>query len=253
MNEPDQRPEWLPHKFKTAADLVKSYHHLERTLHQKSTGDSMPLSEPVINEETSTKPEQSEEVQPDKEGLIPEVELEAESPPPLIDPDKERNEVSEAARQAMNGQIDDQTLQKLERAGISRDVIETLQARAVRGQEAINQLMLAEATKPIGGIEKWEAVKVWAGDNLSHATAEAYNRVIETGDKEAVQAVVKTLANEYRIAQGPQLISGGPSTDSPRGYESRTQQLAEMNDPRYKTDPAFRSRVETKSIHSSFK
>lgn len=261
----DGQPAWLPEKFSDPAALAKSYTELERRFSSRVTPEpprhshtaanterGVPLPNPL---EEEPKDVAAPEPQPgsEAEGLIPDLEIGEAQAPPIHDPEMARRDVEAATRRAMSGPLDEETFAKLEKAGIPREVVTELQTRATRGQEAINAIRQAEVLAPIGGAAEWEKVESWARRELDPATRDSYNHLLEHGTREAAAVAVKSLHSEFKRSLGPQLIEGATGQDQPNAYASRQEQLADMRDPRYAKDPAFRNRVVAKAMRSTFK
>lgn len=111
----------------------------------------------------------------------------------------------------------------------------------------------------IGGEESYKELAKWAGQNIPEAELAVYNQAVEQGDTDtavfatkALQAMQKVSQYETHGYQGDVTIpSGDPLGSGPRGYESSAQMQADMNDPRYKTDEAYRNRVAQKIAMTS--
>ena len=75
---------------------------------------------------------------------------------------------------------------------------------------------------------------------------EMYDRVMDQGDPAAVLFAVKALVAQYKDAVGSdgQLLTGKAAANPAKNqFRSQQELVAAMNDPRYDTDPAYRSDV----------
>lgn len=222
----EDRPEWLPEKFKTPEDLAKSYAELEKKL---SKGDA-----PV-----------------EDKGETPEDKTEAPS----------QDDAREAADKAgldfnalnteynANGGLSDETYKSIEESGIPRDVVDAY----IAGQEALASNIRSEMFSEVGGEETYSDMMEWAGNNLSTQEIQSYNDIMGTGDTNQIQLAVKGLHAQYTASEGsnPKLMSGDTTANAGSKFESVAQITAAMSDPRYKADPAFRKDVEAKLARSN--
>lgn len=147
--------------------------------------------------------------------------------------DEFSNEFSE------KGALSDESYAKLEKAGLSRDVVDAY----VEGQKAIAERTMSEVKAITGGDEGYTAMTQWAKSNLSAEEIELFNKQV-AGTKSEVTAAVSGLFSRYTLANGQQpKLQHGNSGVVNTGYESREAMKKDMRDPRYNTDPAFRSQV----------
>jgi len=97
-----------------------------------------------------------------------------------------------------------------------------------------------------GGADGYKQMISWASENMNAKEIEMYDRVMDQGDPAAVLFAVKALVAQYKDTVGSdgQLLTG-KSAANPAKNQFRSQQelVAAMNDPRYDTDPAYRSDV----------
>jgi len=93
----------------------------------------------------------------------------------------------------------------------------------------------------------------WAADNLSEGQVDAYNRAVNSGDLEETKFAVQGLRSMYEAQQGfePARNLSGQSRPSVDAYSSLAQMKADMADPRYSSDPAFRDQVASKLSRSN--
>ena len=93
----------------------------------------------------------------------------------------------------------------------------------------------------------------WAADNLSDGQVDAYNRAVNSGDMEETKFAVQGLRSMYEANQGvePARNLAGQSRPSVDAYSSLAQMKADMADPRYSSDPAFRDQVASKLSRSN--
>jgi hypothetical protein len=231
--QPDpQRPAWLPEKFKTPEDLAKSYTELEKKLGSQGQQQKAPEAKAPADPKT------------------PEV------PPQVTGDEKQAEEAVAKAGLDMKaltaefmekGDISPEAYKKLEDVGISKDQVETFKA----GMKAKT---VEFENKILAGVDRSDFQKAadWADQNWPKEDAEAFNQIMQSGDPVAGKLAVKGLLADFKKSLGPQRIEGGKVTEDFPGYRSRAEQLRDMGDPKYKTDPAFREMVMNKTAKARF-
>lgn len=226
----EQRPEWLPDKFKTPADLAKAYKELESKLGKK----------PAENEggdPASPSDENTDELE--------------------IDNDKAQEELNKvgidfnalAQEYTQLGKLSDETYASLEKAGIPRSEVDTY----IEGRQALSEKINNEAFSRVGGKDQFNAMRTWAAQNYTPEERAAFNKAVNGSSADRNMAL-DALKAAYVAANGnePDLVTGDVANSNANlgVYLSRAQVTADMKDPRYKTDPAFRKQVEAKLARS---
>lgn len=133
----------------------------------------------------------------------------------------------------------------LEAAGISRATVDQF----VAGQEAIASQSSAEFAAHVGGPEKLTQIRDWAVASLAPAEQDAFNKVLDTGNKGAIKLALDGLKAKYEAANGTSAVRLNGEGDQPgsdTGYKSWAEMEAAMRDPRYDSDPAYREKIEQK-------
>ena len=206
--EAEERPEWLPEKFKTPEALAKAYSDLEKK--QSEQADS---SEESTSESTS--------------------ETEAVS-----------NVIQEASDSFYeNGELSDKNFEDLEKAGIPREFVEAY----VKGQEATMNAEIASITDSIGGQENYDAMVQWASANLPSEEIDSYDEIVATGGTNAAKMAVKGLYARYMSEGGGSSVNiakGATSGASLQPFMSMSQVTDAMKTKQYQQDPAYRKEVE---------
>lgn len=110
---------------------------------------------------------------------------------------------------------------------------------------ALNDNQVGEIQNRVGGEEQYAAMMKWAVDTLPTADVEAFDKIIDSGDMTSIAMAVDAVAKRFADANGQEgsMLTGRTAPDAPRGYRSQAELLADMNDPRYDTDPAYRNDV----------
>tara|TARA_R110000782_G_scaffold82321_3_gene161933 strand:+ start:94 stop:885 length:792 start_codon:yes stop_codon:yes gene_type:complete len=223
-NNPDaeQRPDWLPEKFKSAEQMAEAYASLESKLGS------------------------NEQTQETTEETTPEVTREAEA--------SEVKQVLDKAGVDFNalqseydaqGEVSADSYTKLEEAGFSKDLVDSY----IKGQESLNANYEKAVYDTAGGQEAYGELIQWAGDNLQQGEIAAFDKAVSSGDVDMVKMAVSGLQTKYQAAEGtdPTLLSEGKSSNSTGGvFNSWAEVTAAMNDTRYESDVAYRQKVSAK-------
>lgn len=219
----DQRPAWLPEKFKSAEDMAAAYAELEKKQSQPA-----PKADP-------TKPiEKAPEA--DAAKAVADAGLDFEALGQQIN---ETGDISKEARDALIAK------------GIPNEVID----QHVAGHKSQIDSAVKAAYDAAGGQEQFTAMSQWAATDATEAQLHTYNTLVQKGDQKSIAAAMQYLKGIHEEAVGkaaPRRLDGSanaaPSNDV---YTSRAQVTADMKNPLYKTDPAFRAQVESKIKRSS--
>jgi hypothetical protein len=222
LQSTEERPDWLPEKFKSAEDMAKAYSELESKLGQ-------PQQQQETEEVAVTGEESSSEVAEllDNKGL---------------DFDVFQQEYNET------GQLSPDAYQALEEAGFPESMVDSW----IAGQNALASQMTTEMYDVAGGGEQYAEMVQWAADNLPDNEVNAYNATMESGDPNLIRLAVQGLNARYRSEAEPTLLQGGTGAVSTGGrFDSTAELTAAMSDPRYAKDPAYRQTVADKLAKSS--
>ena len=215
----DQRPDWLPEKFKSAEELSKAYSELEKQFSGKQ-------EEPV-----------NEEVKP--EGL----EIPKDAPSTGFDMGKFADEYAD------KGELSNNSYNELAKQGLDKGLVDEY----IRGQKAIAETQTTQVYETVGGQEKYSELISWAGNNLSEGEQTAFNDLTATGSIDQIKLAVQGLMTKAGMTNQPQqeMIQGDVNNTAVEQFNSVQQVTEAMNDPRYDKDPVFRKEVERKLGNSS--
>lgn len=217
---PEDRPQWLPEKFKSPEDMAKAYAALEAKL-----GAPKPVDPPAADPEVTPTPAPA-----DAEAALDEKGLD------LKDFSSEFSQ---------KGELSAESYQKLEKAGFDKGLVD----QYIAGQQALAAQFETTIKAEVGGPEKFSAMTEWAKMNLSPAEIETFNTQVSSGNVDQAKLAVLGLGAKYEKAVGsdPQRLLGGQGTGAGADvFESMAQVTEAMRDPRYKNDPAYRSKVQSK-------
>lgn len=221
--ETEERPDWLPEKFKSVEDMAKAYSALESKLGQ-------PQQEEETTEEMEVSGDESAE---DVAQLLDDRGL---------DFDAFQQEYQEL------GGLTEEAYEALAEAGFSEAMVDSW----IEGQNAITAQVTAEMYEYAGGGEQYAQMVQWAADSLPESEVAAYNATMESGDPNMIRLAVQGLNARYRSEAEPTLMQGGTGAVSSGGkFESTAELTAAMSDPRYAKDPAYRQSIADKLAKSS--
>jgi hypothetical protein len=149
---------------------------------------------------------------------------------------------------ATSGKLSDESYAKLEKAGVSRSIVDSY----IQGQAALAKAAEAQLLADVGGREGYEKMTDWARKNLSKAEIDAFNASLG-GTVEQAKLAVIGLNARFKSASDTEatLLSGKPGAASGDVFRSTAELTAAMRDPRYKTDDAYRKDVADKLARSS--
>lgn len=227
-DEPEtvQYPDYIPEKFRSGTveeamqKLADSYKGLESK-----------LGKPDASEATSDESSTSEESD------------DGEQPAAISMRDVEQEFMDK-------GSISDATYNAMAEKGISREVIDGY----IAGQQAIANQRVTKVHDAVGGEEKYSDMLKWAAENWSEGEIQAFDTIMKGVDDASIMMAVRGLRADYNAANpaDPNLVTGdGGSVPAGAAYESKAEMVAEMSDPRYARDPAFRKAVEQKIARSN--
>ena len=202
-------------KFKTQEDLLKSYQELEKK-----------LSTPV--EKNEEKPNT--------------LKAEDQAKAPIFNFEDAQNEFQE------NGSLSEATVTNLEKAGLPKSYIDSYLA----GLEAMASKFEQNAYEVTGGEENYKKMTEWVSNNLSAEEVKVFNDGVSADNNTALYHI-KNMAARFNSETKEPLLKYGETNTSTSGarYESISQMKADMNDPRYAKDQAFRKEVEQKLSRSN--
>jgi len=212
----EDRPEWLPEKFKTAEDMAKAYAELEKKMSspQEPQTEEQPAEEQKAVEETTG-----------------------------ITLDKFYDEWVE------KGQLSEKSYAELEKTGLPKELVDGY----IEGQKALADQQVSKMHNTVGGEENYKSLIDWASTNLSDVEKKAFNDTLDNGSEAQMQFALQGLMAKAGMSSDTnnQLFQGEVSAINNEVFNSVAQVTEAMNDPRYERDPAFRKSVSDKIARSS--
>lgn len=222
----DERPAWLPEKFKSPEDMAKAYAELEKKQGgQQETPEGAPEGDA---EATQTEADQAAQAAVEGAGL---------------DMDALGQKIAE------NGSLDDSDYEALAKQGITRQMVDTY----VAGQQALGERLVADMQAEVGGEETFNSILEWAAEELPANEVKAFNDTVDSGSPETIKLALQGLHAKYVAAgqKNPTLVGGKKTTATGDVFRSTAELTRAMNDPRYARDPAYRQDVIEKLNRSS--
>lgn len=218
----------------------------ETSLKEVSTQEeSTETKETESKEETSTKTDEVVEGEADKEVKekeeinLAEVQDREKADEVLKEKGFDYAKLQEEFNQS--GEISKETREKLAEAGISDEVIDNY----ISGQQAKVEAKKNEIAEVVGGREEMDKVIKWASKNLPEAEKVSINSV---KDENIMKIILKDLKERMEEKEGvtPELLSGDGGKNLTNVYESQAQMMADIRDPRYDKDEAYRDKIRKK-------
>jgi Phage T7 capsid assembly protein. len=222
-------------KFKSVEDLEKSYLELQKKLGQDGAEENAPDTKV-----TTDVPEA------DKVAAIEHTDEAVQ-----FATEKGIDVAALTTEFERTGQLSEDSYQMLEKANITRDMVNAY----IEGNRALAQRQIDDVKESIGGAEQYQRIMTWAHGALTDAEKASYDRIMYTGDVDAIKMAANGLAARYTKVKGsdPQVrIGGGQPAPNAGGYASIPEMTAAMKDPRYSKDPAYRNEVIAKVSRTKF-
>lgn len=202
----EERPDWLPEKFKSPEDMAKAYAEIEK--------------KQSVSDEDKVDAEENKSNTPDTNNVI--------------------SKASEVF--AEKGELGDKDYNALAKVGISRDMVDAY----INGQQAMVSAQELEVQDVVGGGANYEAMSSWASEHLSQNEIEAFDEVVTDGTVDQAKMAVQGLYARFVSSGGkpPNVNQGAVTGSSAKPFGSAAQITEAMADPRYANDPAYRQQVE---------
>ena len=213
----EDRPEWLPEKFKSPEDMANAYSELE-----KKMGAGAKEQEQEEGETTD------EEEQPDDNTTE----------------DTNTNDVIvEASKEFFenDGVISEETYKNLAEIGLPKELVDSYAA----GQQALQQSEEGSIKSVTEG--NWDQMAEWAANNLSPEEVNTFDEIVQNGTVEQAKLATKGLYAQFKAENGvsPKLVQGAVSGSSTMPFKSNQELARAMSDPRYKSgDKSYHEEID---------
>ena len=244
----EEQSELLAGKYKNAEDLEAAYLELQKKMGEEGTPNKVPENV----EDTPGPYFEDGSVDYDTVETVYGKQISEVMEDANVDPWKMATHFQE------HGELTPEMTQELVDAGFPADTVKAYLAgvRSDFGFSAeVEQMSDSEVTEIqnlAGGKAGYDNLTSWAENNLDKADIDAFDEVINTGNKAAVRFAVKALNAQYEDAVGrtPDLVTGKTSTRGDK-YRSMAEVVRDMSDPQYDTNDAYRLDVQQKLERSN--
>jgi hypothetical protein len=212
----EDRPDWLPEKFKSAEDMANAYGELEKKMGAGAEG-----------EEQQSEEEQSDEQQEDDSTE-----------------DTDNNDVIvEASKEFFenDGVISEETYKNLAEVGLPKELVDSYAA----GQQALQQSEEGSIKSVADG--NWDQMAEWAANNLSPEEVNTFDDIVQNGSVEQAKLATKGLYAQFKAENGvsPKLVQGAVNGSSTMPFKSNQELARAMSDPRYKSgDKSYHEEID---------
>tara|TARA_R100000479_G_scaffold14299_1_gene5585 strand:- start:373 stop:1161 length:789 start_codon:yes stop_codon:yes gene_type:complete len=215
----EDRPDWLPEKFKSAEDMANAYSELEKKL-----GAGANEQKEEQQEEQPTNDEQNEEDNTEQDTNTNDV---------IVEASKEFFE--------NDGVISEETYKNLAEIGLPKELVDSYAA----GQQALMQSEEGSIKAVADG--NWDQMAEWAANNLSQEEIDTFDDIVQSGTVEQAKLAAKGLYAQYKAENGvaPRLTQGAVNGSSTMPFKSNQELARAMSDPRYKSgDKAYHEEID---------
>ena len=214
IEETQERPEWLPEKFKSAEDMANAYAELEKRMGAGAKEDTE--EQPQEQQEDNDQPEEAPNY---------------------------NQAVVDASQEffANDGQLSEETYKKLEEVGLPKDLVDSYAA----GQQALMQSEEAQIQGVANG--QYDEMADWANDNLPQEEIDAFDEAVVNGTVQQAKLAVQGLYARYQNATGstPKLTQGNVVGSATMPFKSMQELARAQSDPRYRSgDKAYHEEVD---------
>ena len=95
----------------------------------------------------------------------------------------------------------------------------------------------------VGGKQAYKNMLEWASDNFAKEEIAMYDKVMGSGQPDAIFFAVQALQARYNdnVGSDGQLLTGRGTENTDDSFKSQAELVAAMSDPRYDRDPAYRN------------
>tara|TARA_B100000287_G_scaffold104879_1_gene97234 strand:- start:99 stop:974 length:876 start_codon:yes stop_codon:yes gene_type:complete len=239
----------LAGKYKNAEELEKAYKELE----QKLGSQDEPAAEPEAEAEPQTIEEELSQGYRE-DGTVDYAKVTETYGSEISDVMQKAGVDPWAISQEFHdnqGQYTPEMVKQLTDAGFSEAAVKSYFAgRAAESGytskvEDITDSQIADIQTKAGGAETYKNLVGWAQQNLSEASINAFDNVINTGTIDEINFAVAGLKAQYDNANGfeGKMYTGKAPQNNRDVFRSQAELVAAMSDKRYDSDPAYRQDI----------
>jgi hypothetical protein len=209
----EDRPEWLPEKFKSPEDMATAYSELEKKMGS--------------NEDQQEEQPQSDEQQEDTD----------------TEDTNTNTVIAEASKEFFenDGVISEETYKNLAEVGLPKELVDSYAA----GQQALQQSEEGSIKSVTEG--NWDQMAEWAANNLSPEEVNTFDDIVQNGSVEQAKLATKGLYAQFKAENGvtPKLVQGAVNGSSTMPFKSNQELARAMSDPRYKSgDKSYHEEID---------
>jgi len=215
----EDRPEWLPEKFKSPEDMANAYSELEKKMGAGAKEDQQEQEEGETTDE---------EEQPDDN-----TKEDTNTNDVIVEASKEFFE--------NDGVISEETYKNLAEIGLPKELVDSYAA----GQQALQQSEEGSIKSVTEG--NWDQMAEWAANNLSPEEVETFDDIVQNGTVEQAKLATKGLYAQFKAENGvsPKLVQGAVNGSSTMPFKSNQELARAMSDPRYKSgDKSYHEEID---------
>tara|TARA_B100001029_G_C14960093_1_gene393910 strand:- start:67 stop:882 length:816 start_codon:yes stop_codon:yes gene_type:complete len=221
-----EQEQLLAGKYKNAEDLEKAYVELQKKLGEKGdeTSETTGDTDAIDTEETS---EETEKAKEDSPAVT------------LI------NEANEEFY-ANGNELSPETIEKFSSMS-SQDLVNAYMEIQKNNPQPTASADLSDSDvnvikNSVGGEAEYGKIVGWASENLDQNSIDAFDNIVEAGNKSAIQLALNGLRAQYENDNGYEgrMLTGKAPQNSGDVFRSQAEVVAAMNDTRYDNDPAYR-------------
>lgn len=217
----EQEQQLLAGKYQSAEELERGYLELQKRLSSQST-------EETPTEQATEEPEEQEEEE--------EVEVDGD----LFDTIMESYRTGEWDESIVD------EVSKMDPIDVANMFLEKqgeVQQAEVATQEDVEQIQ-----ESVGGMDSYQNMIQWAGQNLSENEIALYDAAMDKGDPLTMFFAAQALNSRYQDAIGydGEMLTGSAPRNTADVFRSQAELVAAMSDPRYDKDPAYRQDIADK-------
>jgi hypothetical protein len=119
---------------------------------------------------------------------------------------------------------------------------ESAEESADDSDESLSEEQAEYLMDMVGGDKAYKSMIEWAGQNFSKDEISMYDKVMDSGNPDAIFFAVQALQARYNdnVGSDGQLLTGKGAENTDDSFKSQAELVAAMSDPRYDRDPAYR-------------
>jgi hypothetical protein len=210
------RPDWLPEKFKSAEDMANAYSELEKKL-----GSNEQEEQPAQEEEQSDEQQEDTDTENTNTNTV----------------------IAEASKEFFenDGVISEETYKNLAEVGLPKELVDSYAA----GQQALMQSEEGSIKAVADG--NWDQMAEWASNNLTPEEINTFDDIVQNGTVDQAKLAAKGLYAQYKAENGvaPRLTQGSVTGSATMPFKSNQELARAMSDPRYKSgDKAYHEEID---------